>query len=122
MTTTTTPTFVPGLAGIPAVESSISYIDGQAGILEYRGIPIEELAAHSTFEETAYLLLYGSLPTQGELDGFRERLSARRALPDRLIETLRLLPGAGHLSNLEVPDAFNATVLAFLLEHRALAG
>lgn len=92
----TTTTFVPGLAGIPAVESSISYIDGQAGILEYRGIPIEALAEHSTFEETAYLLLYGNLPNQGELDGFRERLSARRALPDRLIDTLRLLPGAGH--------------------------
>lgn len=92
----TTTTFVPGLAGIPAVESSISYIDGQAGILEYRGIPIEDLAEHSTFEETAYLLLYGTLPNQGELDGFRERLSARRALPDRLIDTLRLLPGAGH--------------------------
>ena len=93
----TTPTnFVPGLAGIPAVESSISYIDGQVGVLEYRGIPIEELAEHSTFEETAYLLLYGQLPTQSELDAFSERLSARRALPDRLIETLRLLPGAGH--------------------------
>ena len=78
------------------MESSISYIDGQAGILEYRGIPIEVLAEHSTFEETAYLLLYGALPKEDELVRFRERLSARRALPDRLIETLRLLPGAGH--------------------------
>jgi citrate synthase len=93
---TSTPAFVPGLAGIPAVESSISFIDGQVGILEYRGIPIEVLAEHSTFEETAYLLLYGSLPNEAELNRFRGRLSARRKLPDRLIETLRLLPGAGH--------------------------
>lgn len=93
---TSTPAFVPGLAGVPAVESSISYIDGQAGILEYRGIPIEVLAEHSTFEETAYLLLYGALPNEAELNRFKERLSARRKLPDRLIETLRLLPGAGH--------------------------
>lgn len=93
---TSTPAFVPGLAGVPAVESSISYIDGQAGILEYRGIPIEVLAEHSTFEETAYLLLYGALPNEAELSRFKERLSARRKLPDRLIETLRLLPGAGH--------------------------
>ena len=93
---TSTPAFVPGLAGVPAVESSISYIDGQVGILEYRGIPIEELAEHSTFEETAYLLLYGKLPNESELARFSERLSSRRAIPDRLIETLRLLPGAGH--------------------------
>jgi citrate synthase len=93
---TSTPAFVPGLAGVPAVESSISYIDGQVGILEYRGIPIEELAEHSTFEETAYLLLYGDLPNEAELERFSERLSSRRAIPDRLIETLRLLPGAGH--------------------------
>ena len=60
------PELVPGLAGIPAAESSVSFIDGQAGVLEYRGYPIEELYAHSTYEEVALLLLYGELPTSEE--------------------------------------------------------
>jgi len=87
---------VPGLAGIPAAESAISYIDGGIGILEYRGIPIEVLAQLSTFEETAWLLLYGTQPTQAELDGFRKRLSDYRNLPEKLIDVIRHLPGAGH--------------------------
>src|SRR3972149_12071962 len=58
---------VPGLAGVPAAKSSVSFIDGDQGILEYRGIRIEELADKSTFEESAYLLLFGSLPTKGQL-------------------------------------------------------
>ena len=51
--------YKPGLEGIPAAQSSISYVDGQKGILEYRGIRIEELAEKSTFLETAYLLILG---------------------------------------------------------------
>ena len=61
---------VPGLEGIPAAESSISYIDGEKGILEYRGIPIGELAEESTFLETSYLLTMGKLPSQTELSKF----------------------------------------------------
>ena len=49
--------YVPGLADVPAARSSICFIDGEQGILEYRGYPIEVLAEHSTFEETTYLLL-----------------------------------------------------------------
>ena len=64
------PELVPGLAGIPAAESSISFIDGQAGVLEYRGYKIEDLSAHSTYEEVAWLLLYGEL---------RPRRSSRRS-------------------------------------------
>jgi len=56
--------YKPGLEGIPAAQSSISYVDGQKGILEYRGIRIEELAEKSTFLETAYLLIWGELPTK----------------------------------------------------------
>ncbi|MGV2388985.1 MAG UNVERIFIED_CONTAM: hypothetical protein LVR29_14070 [Microcystis novacekii LVE1205-3] len=52
----------PGLEGIPAAQSSISFVDGQKGILEYRGIRIEELAEKSTFLETAYLLIWGFCP------------------------------------------------------------
>ncbi|MER3424970.1 MAG: citrate synthase, partial [Nitrospiraceae bacterium] len=56
--------FMPGLAGVPAAKSSISDVDGQRGILEYRGIRIEELCAKSSFLETSYLLLFGRLPKQ----------------------------------------------------------
>ena len=67
----TTQDLVPGLAGIPAAESAISYIDGAAGILQYRGHRIETLSEESNFEETCWLLLHGELPTQAELDGLR---------------------------------------------------
>lgn len=90
------PTLVPGLAGIPAAESAISYIDGKVGLLQYRGFPIEVLAEHSTFEETAWLLLHGSLPTQAELDRFSERLAGHRDLPQPVIDTLAGLPKDGH--------------------------
>ncbi|HXG20802.1 MAG TPA: citrate/2-methylcitrate synthase, partial [Methylomirabilota bacterium] len=59
--------FVPGLEGVPIMESEVGFIDGQKGILEYRGIPIEELAEKSTYEEVAYLLLWGKLPTREEM-------------------------------------------------------
>ncbi len=62
--------FSPGPAGMPAAKSSISFVDGQAGVLEYRGIPIEELAEQSSFLETSYLLLSDRLPTRAELDRF----------------------------------------------------
>ena len=56
--------FKDGLAGVPAAKSRVSYVDGENGILEYRGIRIEELAEKSSFIETAYLLIWGKLPTQ----------------------------------------------------------
>src|SRR5437867_3228177 len=59
--------FMPGLAGVPAARSKISDVDGQAGVLEYRGIRIEELTAKSTFLETAFLLPFNRLPTRLEL-------------------------------------------------------
>lgn len=58
----------PGLAGVPVAKSSISFVNGRTGLLEYRGIGIEALAAHSSFLETTFLLLYGELPTQGKFD------------------------------------------------------
>ncbi|MCB9916509.1 MAG: citrate synthase [Planctomycetes bacterium] len=94
--TSQAPTLVPGLAGIPCAESAVSYIDGQAGILEYRGHRIETLAAQSNFEETAWLLLYGTLPTADELAGFRAKLARYRELPPALLATLAGLPKDGH--------------------------
>jgi citrate synthase len=87
---------VPGLAGIPAAESSISFIDGQVGILEYRGHRIEVLAEKSNFEEVAWLLLYGELPTRAQLDGFRAKLAQYRELPAELLQLIAGLPKDGH--------------------------
>ena len=64
-----------GYGNTGACESAITYIDGEKGILRYRGYPIEELAAHSRFVEVAYLLLYGELPTAEKLLTFSTRLN-----------------------------------------------
>jgi len=82
----------PGLDGVIATESSISDIDGDKGILSYRGYSIEELAEKSTFEETAYLLLTGELPNKLELESFIKKINARRDLPEGLISLLKTLP------------------------------
>lgn len=81
-----------GLEGIVATTSKICYIDGDRGILAYRGIDIHELADHSNFEETCYLLWFGKLPTAVELKGLRERLAAERKLDPAIIEMLRKAP------------------------------
>ncbi len=81
-----------GLQDVIANESSICFIDGAQGILSYRGIDIHELAEHSSFEETTYLLWNGKLPTQAELSAFRQELAAARKLPPAVVEFLRTLP------------------------------
>ncbi|HXI12926.1 MAG TPA: citrate synthase [Thermoanaerobaculia bacterium] len=68
-------TYDPAFMNTAACRSSITYIDGDKGILEYRGYPIEQLAEHSTYLETAYLLLYGRLPTQAELDAWTSSIT-----------------------------------------------
>ena len=82
----------PGLDGVIATESSISDIDGKKGILSYRGYSIEELAQKSTFEETAYLVLTGELPSSTELQDFTKQINKRRDLPSDLINLLQTLP------------------------------
>jgi citrate synthase len=86
----------PGLENIPATQSSISYVDGQRGILEYRGIRIEELAEKSTFLETAYLLIWGELPTQAELDAFKEEIQYHRRVKFRIRDMMKCFPESGH--------------------------
>ncbi|HEY0785974.1 MAG TPA: citrate synthase [Acidobacteriaceae bacterium] len=81
-----------GLEGIVAANSGICWIDGEAGVLAYRGIDIHELAEHSTFEEVTYLLWHGSLPTPGELEQFSERLAAARSLPPEILKLIAGLP------------------------------
>ena len=68
-------TLDPGFVNTGSCESQITFMDGEKGILRYRGIPIEELAEHSTFVETAYLLMKGELPTQEELTNNRVQLN-----------------------------------------------
>ena len=88
--------FVPGLDGVPAAKSSICWIDGDQGILEYRGYPIEDLAEKSTFEETSYMLLWDKLPNRAELEKFTRDLQANRDVRFRLIDLLKCLPDTGH--------------------------
>ena len=86
----------PGLEGIPAAQSSISYVDGQKGILEYRGIRIEELAQKSSFVETAYLLIWGELPTKEELEEFEHEIRYHRRIKYRIRDMMKCFPESGH--------------------------
>jgi citrate synthase len=81
--------YSPGLEGVIAGETAISTITGG---LRYRGYPVTELAEHATFDEVAYLLLYGELPTSRQLADFQKRLAAARQLPDPLRTLLKSLP------------------------------
>lgn len=88
--------YLPGLAGVPATKSNISSIDGEKGILAYRGYDIKELAEKSTFEETVLLLLDGHLPTQVTLDDFDEQLRSERRVKYKIRSIMKNLPSAGH--------------------------
>ena len=73
-------TLDPGFANTGVSQSGITYVDGENGVLRYRGIPIEQLARHSNFVETSFLLIYGHLPSKQELDRFGARVTANAAL------------------------------------------
>ncbi|HEY6551773.1 MAG TPA: citrate synthase [Vicinamibacteria bacterium] len=76
--------FDPGFMNTAATTSAITYIDGDAGILRYRGYPIEQLAQHSSFLEVSYLLIYGNLPTATELEAFDQRIRHHTLLHEEL--------------------------------------
>jgi len=88
--------FKPGLEGIPATQSSISYVDGQQGILEYRGINVAELARNSSFLETAYLLIWGHLPSKQELENFEYDVRHHRRIKYRIRDMMKCFPETGH--------------------------
>ena len=96
MTVSTFCEYKPGLEGIPATRSSISHVDGTKGILEYRGIKIEELAAKSSFLETAYLLIWGSLPNERELEEFQTDILYHRRIKYRIRDMMKCFPETGH--------------------------
>jgi citrate synthase len=83
-----------GLEDVVVSTSDICFIDGHEGRLVYRGYDVDDLAAHSTFEEVAYLLWHGALPTRKEFDAFGKALAstANRKLPPKLLALLRTLP------------------------------
>ncbi len=90
------PEYRPGLADVPVAESAISFIDGKRARLEYRGMAVETLARESCFEETAWLLLRGDLPTQRELASFDHDLRHHRRIKYKLIDLIKCLPETGH--------------------------
>jgi citrate synthase len=77
-------TFDPGFMNTAATASAITYIDGDAGVLRYRGYPIEQLAEHSSFLEVSYLLIYGNLPTPAELEDFDRKIRRHTLLHEEL--------------------------------------
>jgi citrate synthase len=85
-----------GLEGVPATQSSVSFVDGQNGVLEYRGLPIQTLALNSTFLETAYLLIWGELPTQSDLTAFETEIGQHRRLKYRIRDMMKCFPESGH--------------------------
>jgi len=86
---------IPGLAGVPAAASKVGDVQFE-GRLYYRGYAIEDLAEHTTFEETSYLLLYGELPTKAQLAQFDARLREHRRLKYKIVDVLKTLPDSGH--------------------------
>ena len=107
-----------GLRGQSAGETALCTVGKEGAGLTYRGYSIEELAAKATFEEVAYLLLYGALPTRQQLDDYKARLLPMRSLPDSLKRVLELIPrethpmdvmrtGCSMLGNLEPESSFD---------------
>lgn len=92
MSSVTTTHAPKGLEGVVATTSGICYIDGEQGVLAYRGIDIHDLADHSNFEETCFLLWFGRLPQRNELKEVRERLAEERKLDASIINLLRVAP------------------------------
>jgi len=90
------PPFRPGLEGVPATQSAICDIDGQQGILSYRGYAVDDLAAQSSFLETAYLLVWGTLPTASQLGEFQQEVQMHRRVSFRIRDMMKSFPSAGH--------------------------
>lgn len=98
---------IPGLADVPVAKSAVSFIDGKRARLAYRGIAVETLARESSFEETAWLLLKGDLPTQRQLADFHLELRKRRKIKYKLKDIISNFPEQGHPM-----DALQASVAA----------
>ncbi|HYH45352.1 MAG TPA: citrate/2-methylcitrate synthase, partial [Thermoanaerobaculia bacterium] len=89
-------TLDPGYGNTGACESAITFIDGELGILRYRGYPIEEIAGRTTFLDAAYLLINGESPSKQELDGFRYRIARHSLLHEDMRKLLEAFPASAH--------------------------
>ena len=89
-------TYDPGYGNTGSCKSAITFIDGEKGILRYRGYPIEQLAEHSTFSEVAYLLIYGELPTPEALEQWRQDLSMQSFIHEKMTRLLEHFPLSAH--------------------------
>ena len=87
-------TLARGLKDVVLDTTESSFIDGELGVLLYRGYNIHDLASKSNFEETSYLLLYGKLPTKAELEAFHKRLVEYRTLPQGVVDVIKLVQNA----------------------------
>jgi citrate synthase len=105
-----------GLEDVVAAPSAICYLDGERGVLGYRGYDIHDLAERSTFEETCFLLWHGHLPSRAELGELQSQLASFRALPEGILRLMRMLPPANAMDTLRTvtsalshydPDADN---------------
>jgi citrate synthase len=106
-------TYVPGLEGIVAAQTAISMVDGANGRLVYRGYVIADLAEEMSFEEVAYLLWYGNLPTRVELDGLTQELAAFRTLTQAANIALDALP-----TDTDPMDVLRSVVSVQGVEHK----
>ncbi|XP_027941853.1 citrate synthase, glyoxysomal-like [Vigna unguiculata] len=86
----------PGYLNTAPVRSAISYIDGDEGILRYRGYPIEELAEKSTFTEVSYLIMYGNLPSESQLAEWEFAISQHSAVPQGVLDIIQSMPHDAH--------------------------
>ncbi len=86
----------PGLEGVPVAHSSICDIDGDQGLLTYRGYPIADLTSHSSFLETTYLLIWGELPSPQQLKEFEAEVQMHRRMSFRVRDMMKCFPATGH--------------------------
>lgn len=89
-------TYDQGFSSTASCKSAITFIDGDAGVLQYRGYPIEQLAEKSSFLETAYLVIYGELPTAEQLATFEDRITKNMLIDERMRDFFRCFPRRSH--------------------------
>jgi citrate synthase len=105
----------PGYGSTGACKSAITYLDGEAGVLRYRGYPIEQLAEKSDFIETSYLLIYGELPTQDELDSFRHQITLHTLLREDMRPLFDAFPRDAH--PMAILSAATSALSTFYQDH-----
>ena len=108
-------TYDPGFTSTSACRSEITYLDGERGILRYRGFPIEQLAEHSSFTEVAYLLIYGDLPTRAELTEFEHQITIHTLLHEDMLRFFDAFPKNAH--PMAILAAATASLSTFYQDH-----